>query len=103
MSSERTERHGRVLIPCGLLIALAWVLAPTRATAKTRNPQPRSEDEVCLSCHGTAGMKSARGTDISINARKHATSAHAILGCQGCHRAIKDFPHPVKVVKVQMK
>ena len=101
MSSERAERHGRDLFSCALLIALAWVLAPTRATAKARNPQTLKQDETCLACHGTAGMKSDKGKDIYIHAAKHAVSAHAILGCQDCHSAIKEFPHPPKVAKVQ--
>jgi formate dehydrogenase gamma subunit len=101
MSSERAERLGRCLIVCGLLIALAWVLAPTRAAAKARNAQPLKQDETCLACHGTAGMKSDKGKDIYINPAKHAVSAHAILGCQDCHTAIKDFPHPAKLAKAQ--
>jgi len=101
MSSKRAERHGRDWILSGLLIALAWVLAPTPATATPRNSHPANQDEACLACHGTAGMKSGSGKDISINASKHAASAHAVLGCQDCHTAIKDFPHPAKVAKVQ--
>jgi cytochrome b subunit of formate dehydrogenase len=101
MSSKRAARRDRRLIVCGLLIALAWVLAPTRATAKARNAQPPKQDEACLACHGTAGMKSDKGKDIYINPAQHAVSAHAILGCQDCHNAIKDFPHPAKVAKVQ--
>ena len=42
MSSKRAQRHGRDLILCGLLIALAWVLAPTRATAKRRKPTAKT-------------------------------------------------------------
>jgi formate dehydrogenase gamma subunit len=101
MSSERAEKRCRDLILCGLLIALAWVLAPTRATAKARNQQPLKQDEPCLACHGTAGTESDKGKDISVNAEKHAASAHAILGCQDCHTGIKDFPHPAKIKKAQ--
>lgn len=79
MSSKRAERRGRRLIACGLLIALAWVLAPTRAAAKARNAQPLKQDQACLACHGTAGMTSDKGKDIYINPAKHAVSAHAIL------------------------
>ena len=46
-------------------------------------------------------MKSDSGKDISIHAEKHAASVHGILNCTDCHTAIKDFPHPTKVVKVQ--
>jgi formate dehydrogenase gamma subunit len=63
---------------------------------------PRSAaDQGCLACHGQAGMKSDQGKDIYIDPVKHAASAHAILGCQDCHTAIKEFPHPAKIAKVQ--
>jgi len=58
-------------------------------------------DQECLACHGEAGMKSGAGKNISINPAKHAASAHAVLGCRDCHTAIKEFPHPAKIAKVQ--
>jgi len=58
-------------------------------------------DQECLACHGQAGMKSDSGKDISIDAAKHAASAHAVLGCHDCHTTIKDFPHPAKIAKVR--
>lgn len=100
MSSVRAETRRRLLLLSGLLFALTWVLAPTRVTAKPK-ARPSKQDEACLACHGTPGMKSAAGKDISVNPTKHAESAHAVLGCQDCHTSIKDFPHPVKVAKVQ--
>lgn len=100
MSSERAPRHGRTKTFCGLLIALAWLLSPTFAAANAKDNSPQKQDEACLACHGTAGMKSAKGKDIYINAAKHASSVHGVLGCQDCHTAIKDFPHPAKVAKV---
>jgi formate dehydrogenase gamma subunit len=60
-----------------------------------------AEGQECLVCHGQAGMKSDKGKDIYVNPSKHASSAHAILGCKGCHTSIKEFPHPAKVAKVQ--
>src|ERR1700739_1364863 len=99
MSSKRATRHDRTRVLCGLLIALAWVLAPTRATTNQKNP-PAAKQDACLACHGTAGMKSDKGKDIYVNPAKHAASAHGILGCQDCHTDIKDFPHPAKVAKV---
>jgi formate dehydrogenase gamma subunit len=63
-------------------------------------PAPAADQE-CLACHGQAGMKSDKGKDIYVNPSKHAASAHAILGCSDCHTAIKDFPHPAKLAKVQ--
>lgn len=58
-------------------------------------------DQECLACHGQAGMKSDSGKDITVDAAKHAASAHGILGCRDCHTAIKEFPHPAKIAKVQ--
>lgn len=101
MSTRRSERHGRDLILCGLLIALACVITPTRATVKAGKPAPLKQDEACLACHGTAGMKSDKGKNIFVDPAKHAASAHAILGCSDCHTSIKDFPHPAKIAKVQ--
>src|SRR5271165_272726 len=101
MSLGRAERHGRDLVLCGLLIAVVCVFAPTRSPAKARKAAPSKQDEACLACHGTAGMKSDKGKSIYVDPAKHAASAHAILGCSDCHTAIKDFPHPAKIAKVQ--
>ena len=101
MSSKRAERHGWARFACSLLIALVWVLAPTHAAAKDKSAPTPKKDEACLACHGTAGMKSDKGKDISINPAKHAASAHAVLGCTDCHTSIKDFPHPAKITKVE--
>jgi len=98
MSSNRAGERGRLII--GLLLALAWVLAPTCAAAKPAKAHPPKQDEGCLACHGTAGMKSGKGKDISINPAKHAASAHAVLTCQDCHTSLNDFPHPAKIPKV---
>jgi len=100
MSSERAERHGRILILGGLLFALAWVLAPTRATAKPKTDLPK-QDEACLACHGTAPIKSDQGKDIYVNPRKYAASRHALLACQDCHSGIKRYPHSAKLAEVK--
>lgn len=78
-----------------MLVTLAAALFLTWAAAA---PPP---DQECLACHGQAGMKSDSGKNISIDAAKHAASAHGILGCKDCHTTIKEFPHPAKVAKVQ--
>src|SRR5664279_1378821 len=101
MSSKRAQRQTRIL--CGLLIALAWVLAPTRAAAQPKKAEPPKQDEACLACHGTAGMKSDKGKNIAVDPAKHAASSHGILGCTDCHTDIKDFPHAAHIAKVQCK
>lgn len=100
MSSKRAQRQGRPWFSWALLLLLAWVLAPTCATAKPK-ARPLKQDAACLACHGTPGMKSEKGENISVNPTKHAASAHGILGCQDCHTSINDFPHPAKIAKVQ--
>src|SRR5215469_8562514 len=100
MSSRRAEQRGWIQL-FGLLFALVWVLAPTHAAAKDKTASPPSKDEACLACHGTAGMKSGKGRDISVNPSKHLAGAHAILGCTDCHTSIKEFPHAAKITKVQ--
>src|ERR1035438_3723988 len=77
------------------LVFLSLALASTLASASPAG------DEECLTCHGQAGMKSDAGKSISIDAAKHAASAHAILGCKDCHTSIKEFPHPAKIARVQ--
>jgi formate dehydrogenase gamma subunit len=101
MSCERGERQRRNFILCGSLFALAWVLAPGRVSAKAKAAHPLKQDEACLACHGTAGMKSDKGKDIAVDPARHAASAHGILGCKDCHTSIKEFPHPAKIAKVQ--
>ncbi len=46
-------------------------------------------------------MKSDAGKSLAIDQAKHAASAHGVLGCKDCHTAIKEFPHPTKIPKVQ--
>ena len=46
-------------------------------------------------------MTSVSGKSVSIDPAKHAASVHSVLACNDCHTAIKDYPHPAKVVKVQ--
>jgi len=101
MSSKRAERQGWNLVSGSLLFALVCVLAPTHAAAKDKTAPPPKKDEVCLACHGSPGMKSDKGLDISINPTKHAASAHAVLGCTDCHTSIKDYPHPAKIQRVE--
>ena len=72
-------------------LVLLWAAAASAPAA----------DQECLACHGQAGMKSDSGKNISIDAAKHAASAHGVLGCKDCHTTIKEFPHPAKVTKAQ--
>jgi formate dehydrogenase gamma subunit len=93
-----TIRRLRFASP-GLLLSVC--VLPIQASAQPNAPHPLKQDETCLACHSQAGMTSASGKSISIDPVKHAASVHGALGCTDCHTAIKDFPHPDKVPKVQ--
>jgi cytochrome b subunit of formate dehydrogenase/DnaJ-class molecular chaperone len=85
----------------GWLILLASFCLPISARKQEKSAQPLKQDEACLACHGQPDLKSEKGANISIRPEKHAASVHGILGCKDCHTAIKDFPHPPKISKVQ--
>lgn len=102
MSSNRAHRQFRKTIS-GLLIALTWVLVPTLTAADVKKAQPQKHDEACLACHGTAGMKSDTGKNISVEPAKYTASSHGILGCTDCHSDIQDFPHRAHIAMVQCK
>ena len=87
---------------CGwALLLFLLALIPGLLTAQPKPPTVPKQDEQCLACHGQAGMKSDGGKSISIDPSKHSASVHGVLGCTDCHATIKDYPHPVKVTKVQ--
>jgi len=103
LTAATKGRFGLILLALLLLAGLFSIGIPAhaRARAQAKLPQPLKQDESCLACHGQAGMTSDKGKSISIDPTKHAASVHGILGCTDCHSAIKDYPHPAKVSKVE--
>ena len=103
MLSRRLDNSNRlawsVLLPAFFLAVCFSV--PSFARRQEKTAQPLKQDEPCLTCHGQPDMKSEKGVGISIRPEKHAAGVHGILGCKDCHTAIKDFPHPKKITKVQ--
>jgi cytochrome b subunit of formate dehydrogenase len=57
-----------------------------------RSPLPAS-DQNCLACHGDAGLKSATGRSLHVDAEKFKDSMHAALSCTDCHVGVKAYPH----------
>ncbi|MGB7603240.1 MAG: cytochrome b/b6 domain-containing protein [Candidatus Sulfotelmatobacter sp.] len=93
-----------MIISVGLITFCVLIIVTStdaRARAQAKAPHPLKQDESCLTCHGQPGMTSEKGKSISIDPAKHAASVHGILSCRDCHSTIKDYPHPVKVVKVE--
>jgi formate dehydrogenase gamma subunit len=84
-----------------LVVLLSYSYLSIFARNQEKPAQPLKQDEACLACHGQADMKSEKGRNISIRPEQHAASVHGILGCKDCHTAIKDFPHPTKISKVE--
>ena len=102
MSSERAERHGRRLILCGLLIALAWVLAPTRSTAKARNAATAEAGRSVPGVPWHGGDEVRQGQKIFTSIPRNMRPARMRFWvAPDCHTTIKDFPHPAKIAKVQ--
>ena len=97
----RLDRSPWAMVSGTLLALLAFSFLLSFARNQDKPAQPLKQDEACLACHGQPDMKSEKGRNISIRPEKHAASVHGILSCKDCHTAIKDFPHPAKISKVQ--
>ncbi len=78
-----------------MLVTLAAALYLILASASVPG------DEDCLACHGQQGMRSESGRSIYVDPAKHKASVHGGLGCNSCHTAIKEYPHPKQVPKVE--
>jgi formate dehydrogenase gamma subunit len=100
-NARQTKLPARAPVLGEVLFVLLFFIWPSLAKPQDRSAQPLKQDEGCLACHGQADMKSEKGKAISIRPDKHAASVHAILGCKDCHTTIREFPHPVKVSKVE--
>ncbi|OGW28906.1 MAG: hypothetical protein A2X56_07680 [Nitrospirae bacterium GWC2_57_13] len=81
-----------------LLVAILWlcVLGPVRAIAAQ---QALSDDAAaCLSCHGEHGIaftfENKKTMEAHVDAAAFRTSAHAALGCSGCHPEFTKDDHP---------
>ncbi len=82
---------------CALPVVAAGLALPA-ALAQTKAAV--NEDAKCLACHGDPGSKSSSGRSVYVNRAKHSASVHGDLSCTTCHEEIQDFPHPVRVKKV---
>jgi len=51
----------------------------------------------CLACHGEPGAQSAAGKSLYVDSGGFENSVHGSLGCEGCHSAASEFPHPEKM------
>jgi len=80
-------------------IAAALVLLPAAARpAFAADPAPSKADQVCLGCHGAAGMdkKLADGDTLQLHvpAGPYLQSVHGANGCTSCHTDVDPAKHP---------
>jgi len=93
-------RGRQACFPAVLACSVFVWLAP-QAASQSNRPQLPKQDEICLACHGQPGFKSGAGKSIFVDPAKHAAGVHGILSCQDCHTAIRGYPHPAKIPRVE--
>ena len=91
-------KHGWRRFPwavCALVVlaAAAFVFASPSVYGQT------SED--CLRCHALPGLKKPNGESVAIDSAAFAASAHAKIGCTGCHQGDWSYPHEHRRKAVQ--
>jgi len=96
-----SRARGRRACFAAVLACLVFVPLAPQAFSQSNKFRLPKQDEICLSCHGQPGFKSGAGKSISIDPSKHSASVHAILSCQDCHTAIRGYPHPAKIPRVE--
>ncbi len=101
MSSKRAGRQARDLILCGLLFALAWVLAPTRVAANPGNARPLKQDEASrLPWYGGHEVRTREKTSTLIPQNTPRARTAFLLARIATHPS-KTFPTPQKFPQVQ--
>ena len=80
-------------------VAAAFTLLPTAAPpAFAAEPAPSAADQVCLGCHGSAGMekKLADGGTLQLHVPADAfvKSVHGPNTCASCHTDVDPAKHP---------
>jgi formate dehydrogenase gamma subunit len=101
LEGNKATRAARALRQSGLALCGVWlVLAAAAAGRAASPPLPPQKDSECLACHGTPGSKDEKGRNIYVDEAKHKSSVHGPLDCTACHAAIREYPHPQPVAKV---
>ena len=60
--------------------------------------------ELCLSCHGMAGLEKERAgkkISLSVDPQRFSKSVHGPLGCTSCHTDATQAPHPPNLKPVE--
>ena len=80
-------------------VAAALTLLPAAARpASAADPAPSKADQVCLGCHGAAGMEKkldGRGyVNCIFRPAPYLQSVHGANGCTSCHADVDPAKHP---------
>lgn len=92
----------RTLLRVALATAVLFAGTGLAAGAEQDPPKPPANDD-CLACHGDKDAKRADNSSIYVDAAAFAASKHGPMNCVDCHAdlaALKEFPHPDKLAKV---
>lgn len=87
------------------LVAAGLLAVAVVASAGQGAPKPPANDD-CLACHGDPTAKRANGTSIAFDEgtqKAFGASKHGQMACVDCHQdlaALKEFPHPDTLAKV---
>lgn len=99
--TKRFLSCARLFVALLALAAPAWAAVddPADEAAVAATPQDADRDHACLDCHGEDGdtVSFADGSERSVfvDPATYRASVHAgRIGCTGCHRTVRDHPHP---------
>ena len=91
-----------VIFAIAIFISLPFLAA---GSAQAADAALSKEDQVCLGCHGEAGLSKAmaEGEKLSLHVKgkPFAASVHNAIGCAACHNEIDLAKHPAPGKKLQ--
>jgi len=81
-----------------VVLSIVGMTAPASAADPPAAVAPSAADQMCLGCHGMAGLEKPLGSgetlSLHIAGDRFAQSVHAALGCTGCHTDVNLASHP---------
>lgn len=86
------------MLPIAWKMAMACLFVAGLHAAAAGPTAAAAAQEMCQACHAAPGLTKAgpQGEPVSltVDPERFAASAHAPLGCSGCHPAASQVPHP---------
>jgi Cytochrome c554 and c-prime len=92
-------------VACVAVVAALLLFPGGARPAWAQEAKPAKADQVCLGCHGSAGMEKkledGGNLDLHIAAAPFVTSVHNVVGCTGCHADVDIAAHPPADKKIK--